>query len=71
MKVLVCTIYDKVAKEAGPIFTAKNEDVAQRMLKQVYKDNSLFDDDGELISDDFDLKIVGKFDTEKAELESL
>lgn len=71
MKVLVCTIVDKVAGEAGPLFLAKNEEVAQRMLKQVYKENSLFDDDGKLISDDFELKMVGKFDTELAVLESL
>ena len=35
------TIYDKVACEAGPIFQAKNLDVAMRYVSQMIKDNKI------------------------------
>jgi len=49
------TLYDKVAEEAGPLFQAKNDQVAARqslsILAQVYDPN------------DFDLLKVGEFST--------
>lgn len=35
MKNLMYSVYDKVAQEGGPIFTAKNEDVAIRKTVQL------------------------------------
>lgn len=35
MKTFIYTIYDKVAQESGPLFTAKNDDVALRNYHQL------------------------------------
>lgn len=35
----VYSIYDKVAKEGGPLFHAQNDDVARRMLRSMVKNS--------------------------------
>ena len=59
MKVNIYTIYDSVAKECGPIFQAKNHDVAVRSF------HSLMAETSNVISTDYDLYCLGEFDTEK------
>lgn len=59
MKVNIYTIYDSVAKEAGPIFQSKNHDVAVRAFK------SLISDTPNVKLSDYDLYCLGEFDTEK------
>ncbi len=59
MKVNVYTIYDVVAKECGPIYQAKNHDVAIRAFK------SLISDTPNVSVLDYDLYCLGEFDTEK------
>ena len=60
MKVNVYTIYDSVAKECGPIFQAKNHDVAVRAFKSLICDNL----DNHINVTDYDLYCLGLFDTE-------
>lgn len=61
------TIYDTVACEAGPIFNARNDDVACRyvvdMLLRQYK--------GQLVEEDYKLYQLGSFDTELPFVESI
>ena len=59
MKVNIYTIYDSVAKECGPIFQAKNHDVAVRAF------HSLMAEASNVLSTDYDLYCLGEFDTEK------
>ena len=59
MKVNIYTIYDVVAKECGPIFQAKNHDVAVRAF------HSLMAETSNVMSTDYDLYCLGEFDTEK------
>lgn len=59
MKVNIYTIYDSVAKECGPIYQAKNHDVAVRAFK------SLISDTPNVKVSDYDLYCLGEFDTEK------
>ena len=61
MKVNVYTIYDVVAKECGPIFQAKNHDVAVRAFKSLISENL----DNHLNVYDYDLYCLGEFDNEK------
>lgn len=51
------TIYDKVAQEAGPLFLAKNDAVALRMVTNSpeFKNMNL---------GDFELYLVGTYDSE-------
>lgn len=56
MKISLFTIWDKVAEEAGPIFQAKNEAVAQRQFRFAIR---------EARPDEYRLYCVGEFDTEK------
>ena len=58
MKVNIYTIYDTVAKECGPIYQAKNHDVAVRAFK------SLISDTPNVNVSDYDLYCLGEFDTE-------
>ncbi len=58
MKVNIYTIYDSVAKECGPIFQAKNHDVAVRAF------HSLMAETSNVISTDYDLYCLGEFNTE-------
>lgn len=59
MKNNIYTIYDTVAKECGPIYQAKNHDVAVRAFK------SLISDTPNVKVSDYDLYCLGEFDTEK------
>ncbi len=61
MKVNVYTIYDVVAKECGPIFQAKNHDVAVRAFKSLISENL----DVHINVHDYDLYCLGEFDNEK------
>ena len=45
-KTLLCVVYDKVAKEHGPIFEAKSDAVAKRMFANLMKDTPNPDDFG-------------------------
>ena len=58
MKVNIYTIYDSVAKECGPIFQAKNHDVAVRAF------HSLMAETSNVVSTDYDLYCLGEFDTD-------
>ena len=60
MRVNVYTIYDVVAKECGPIFQAKNHDVAVRAFKSLISENL----DVHINVHDYDLYCLGEFDTE-------
>nr|WAE43884.1 MAG: nonstructural protein [Microviridae sp.] len=50
-------IYDKVSKEAGPVFSSKNDAVAHRSYNQILQSK-------ELAADDFALYQLGVIDTE-------
>jgi hypothetical protein len=63
VKQLVYSIYDKVAKESGPLFFAKNEEVAQRQFNNVLGD---FD---EVRKSEYELILIGTFETETCEME--
>ena len=65
MKVNVYTIYDVVAKECGPIYQAKNHDVAVRAFK------SLISETPNVNVLDYDLYCLGEFDTEKCSFVAL
>ena len=41
---LLCVVYDKVAKEHGPIFEAKSDPIAKRMFANLMKDTPNPDD---------------------------
>lgn len=43
-KTLLCVVYDKVAKEHGPIFEAKSDAIAKRMFGNLMKDTPNPDD---------------------------
>lgn len=55
----VYCIYDKVAKEAGPLFTAKNDDVAVRMYKQLIVSNKVEN------QSDYILQNLGDYDPDQ------
>ena len=55
----VFSVYDSVAKEYGPLFQAKNVDVALRNCK------FLFEDTPKSNCKDYDLVEIGEFDEEK------
>ena len=59
MKVNIYTIYDSVAKECGPIYQAKNHDVAVRAFK------SLISDTPNVNVSEYDVYCLGEFDNEK------
>lgn len=56
----IYTIYDKVAQEAGPLFLAKNDAVALRMVNNSpeFKTMNLAD---------FELYLIGTYDSEAFE----
>ena len=58
MKTNIYTIYDVVAKESGPIFQAKNDEVAVRVF------NSLISDVTNAKATDYEVYCLGEFDTE-------
>ena len=51
MMMYVYSIYDKVADESGPLFTAKNHAVAMRQFRSILKDSP---------SDEYELLCVGE-----------
>lgn len=53
----IYTIYDLVAKEAGPLFLAKNDDVAARNYQNMLKANP------GVYVDDYELRCIGTFNT--------
>ncbi len=59
MKVNIYTIYDKVAEECGPVFQAKNDIVANRMVDCLVKENP------NIPLDEYEVYCLGEFDTEK------
>ena len=65
MKVNIYTIYDTVAKECGPIYQAKNHDVAVRAFR------SLISDTPNVNALDYDLYCLGEFDTERCSFVAL
>lgn len=58
----VYCIYDKVAKEAGPLFTAKNDDVAVRMYNQLLSSNHVEN------QTDYVLQNLGEYDPDQPTL---
>lgn len=58
----VYVIYDTVAKEAGPLFTAKNDDVAARNFRQ------LLDHEKVENPKEYQLMCVGEYDPEQPSL---
>lgn len=67
MKENLYVIYDVLAEESGPIFSAKKHEVAQR--KTV--DALVTQFKGSLVANDFKLYHIGYIDTEKPCVESL
>lgn len=63
MKVIVYTVYDKLARQAGPFATAVNLEVAQRGFNNLMRE--VPDED----KDDYNMVILGSFDNETLELE--
>lgn len=59
----VYSIFDRVAKECGPLFTAKNDDVAVRNF------NNLLVSERVCNHSDYMLYCLGEFDPEKPILE--
>lgn len=57
MKVRMYTVYDKVAEEAGPLFTAKNDGVAARNFRNLLEQNQVQE------KEEFKLLYMGEFDT--------
>ena len=58
MKQKVYSVFDKVALEFGPPFCAKNDEVAKRQFNHLVRSQ-------ELALGEFELWILGGFDTEK------
>lgn len=53
----VYSIRDKVARECGPLFVAKNDGVALRQFRNLLKTDGVR-------PDDFELLLLGMFDTD-------
>lgn len=58
------TIYDKISKECGPVFQAKNFGVAKRYVEDLVKNNSIK-------LDEYALYQLATFDSETFKLTSL
>ena len=58
MKVNIYTIYVVLAKESGPIFQGKNDEVAARVFR------SLLSDTPNINPNDYEVYCLGEFDTE-------
>ncbi len=65
MKTNVYTIYDKLARESGPLYQAKNDAVAYRQfctqLKEIKNINE----------DDFELLNIAEYDNEECQLQNM
>ena len=60
----IYTIYDKVSKECGPVFQAKNFGVAKRYIEDMVKKDPIK-------LDEYSLYQIASFDTESCKLVSL
>lgn len=56
MKVGMYCMYDKVAKQAGPVFNALNHETASRKFYNTFKENTY------MSLDDYDLHYLGDYD---------
>lgn len=63
MKLGIYVIFDKVAEQAGPLFQAKNDGVAMRMVSVMKAQKQIVNDD------DYSLLFLGKYDDELCEVE--
>ncbi len=61
----IYTIYDKLAKESGPLFQAKNDKVAFRQFQTQLKDIK------NIQVEDFELLNIAEYDNELCQLQSL
>jgi len=57
MVVYLYSIYDKVAREHGPIFAANNDDVAVRMYRNFAAKEAQFAN----VANDYELRLLGRF----------
>lgn len=64
MLIRLFVVYDKVALESGPVFSAKNGSVARRKFITMLKD-----DQGVINPEDYDLLEVAKYDNETSVVE--
>ena len=64
MKVNLYTVYDKFAVEGGPLFEAKNDDVARRAYKRMLQGQPGFN------PEEYELVCVGSFDKDKLKLKT-
>lgn len=64
MKVRLYCVYDKVAKEAGPMFQAKNEAVALRMYQRMAIEQHID-------VADYDLMFLGLYDPENMVIQAI
>lgn len=62
MQSKIYTVYDRLAEEAGPIFHAKNDMVAQRKFTALIADESV------LKATDYQLLCLGTFDSDTCKL---
>lgn len=62
MEVNLYTVYDVVAEEAGPLFNAKNDNIAIRKVCNMLKEMAIEE------FDDYELILVGVYDTEKPQI---
>ncbi len=65
MKNIMYVVFDRVAEEAGPIFTAKNDEVAQRQFGNMLSSEKV------TTFQDFVLFKIGIYDSETMEVEPL
>ncbi len=63
MKMRIYTIYDKLAREGGPLFQAKNDQVAHRQFQTQL--NSM----PNIEIADFELRCVGEYDNEQCQIQ--
>ncbi len=65
MKINVYTIYDKLARESGPLFQAKNDRVAFRQFQTQLKEIK------NIQKDDFELLNIAEYDNEECQLQDM
>ncbi len=63
MKMRIYTIYDKLAREGGPLFQAKNDQVAHRQFQTQLTNMPNIE------IDDFELRCVGEYDNEQCQIQ--
>ncbi len=63
MKMRIYTIYDKLAREGGPLFQAKNDQVAHRQFQTQLTNMPNIE------IADFDLRCVGEYDNEQCQIQ--